>query len=134
MHPSRSLSIPPHSSHRHSFIPDHYMSRSGVCFHARTYPERRQPLHRPRALEGCCLRTVGFPSTLTHLCIDWFTHYVLFIYLFSYFLLGLLMVRITVSSSGTLVSGTRACCTRHPRLPLELTRSLKHSPRLPDAP
>ena len=43
------------------------------------------------------------------------------------------MFFISVSYSGTLVFGTRVCCTRHPRLLLELTLSLEYSPRLPHA-
>ena len=70
------------SSHHHSFMPDHYMSRLGVCLDTRTCPECRRLLHRARALEERGLRSVGFPFTLTHLRTDWFIHYAFFFFFF----------------------------------------------------
>ena len=86
------------------------------------------------------LRSASFPFTLTHLQTTVFHFIINALYIIFGYLSFFLLFKVSFGcnlvdrNSGMLVSGARPCCTRHPRSPLELTRSLERPSRLPDAP
>ena len=105
------------TSHHHSFIRVHPLSRLGVCFHARTSPECRRSLHQARALE---IR--GFPrAPASHSNRPVFepTRFILSLpYNFNFRLISFSFYCGFVNrKSSFLVCGTHSCCTRHLQSP-----------------